>query len=147
MVTFEEAMRFLPLVTTPMGAWLGWWLRGRTDKRNERKALIETIGNEYLTLMETHCQDSNEGHRLYCLQRAGMLRLTEPDHLVELGLYIAAHGHIDPVAARSEWLELTQLDLPGFLKWASEFQIALRDELAVYEAVKNRHLDATALKR
>jgi len=147
MPAFDEAMKFLPLVTTPLGAWLGWWLRGRTDKKNEEKTLIEKIGKEYLTLLEAHCLDSKEGHRLYCLQRSGVLRLKSLDQLEELGRYIAAHGHIDPVAAPSEWLELTKLDLLEFLKWASESQVPLRDELSVYEAVKTRYLDATASTR
>lgn len=139
-MNLEDAIKFMPLLTTPLGAWLGWWLRGLTDKRQERTRVIESIGKEYLSLLGDEGFEPREGQRLHCLQRAGALRLQKDEDLAELGRYIAAHGHIDPVANKEGWLEI--LPLRSLLEWASQHQVPLQDDHAVLEAMKTTVLPA-----
>lgn len=41
----DTSLKFVPILTTPLGVWFGWWLNDRTDKSTQRTDLIRRVGD------------------------------------------------------------------------------------------------------
>jgi hypothetical protein len=118
---------YVPILTALVAFFGGVFIRGYFDRRADRRATLREVRTEYLKLTDSEPNQSLESYRLWALQRAGALRLTESEFDV-LILEIAAHGKPAP----TDDSIISILGVRGSLLVAEQHKIDLKEPDAVY---------------
>jgi len=120
------------LIGAIIGFFAGFFTRWPLDKLAERRALLKSMGDRYITSAQADSnQQGDEFWRLGMLQKVGAAELTACE-LSRLCRRILAHGLQDPRHREiSTVFKDRRHSLRGLLRWASQESIDLSDGFTV----------------